>query len=274
MSKKINIFNETIHYFEEENTDNKPIVLFVHGFGDKSRTILPIKAIKKRNYVICALDMPGCGFSTSNHRPLTLEYYASVLREFILKVFHNKKINLLSHSLGSFACLKNLNMENVNNYIMLTPFNYNTGQLENGDLNINLLLPKNESQAKKSFLSLFYKPNKSILKSIDKVIESHMLKSKDNIEKFSYMIENQILNKKYLEDVVKPLYLNAVKPFHLVFTKEDKFVTEWEMKILLKDMPNIPYSIIKECGHAVFAQKPEEINEIIINIISNEINKE
>ncbi len=55
------------------------------GFKDRSKTIQPLISIKNRNYAIYALDLPGCGESSSILGEYSIEFYAEVVREFITK---------------------------------------------------------------------------------------------------------------------------------------------------------------------------------------------
>ncbi len=73
----------------------------------ESKTIQPLISIKNRNYAIYALDLPGCGESSSILGEYSIEFYAEVVREFITKVLPNKKVILMGHSMGA-CCVFNV----------------------------------------------------------------------------------------------------------------------------------------------------------------------
>nr|WP_307940527.1 hypothetical protein [Mycoplasmopsis bovis] len=68
MNSTVLIKNEKIHYIFEDTSNDIPVLLFVHGFKDRSKTIQPLISIKNRNYAIYALDLPGCGESSKHFR--------------------------------------------------------------------------------------------------------------------------------------------------------------------------------------------------------------
>ncbi|MGV2392613.1 UNVERIFIED_CONTAM: alpha/beta fold hydrolase [Campylobacter lari] len=136
MEKYLNIYNENIYFTIEDDNENKPIIFFVHGYADSSKTLYSLLKITNRNYKLAALDLPGCGKSTNNNN-ITIEYYCKIVQKVIEKEFLGKEIYLLSHSMGSIPCLVNLKMNNIKHLIMLCPLNYNLVQFEN-DFNKNI----------------------------------------------------------------------------------------------------------------------------------------
>lgn len=268
MEAFIKIKDDEIHYTYEPNPNNLPIVLFVHGYNDSSKTITPLTVIKNRNYVVYAIDLPGCGLSSALHKPITLEYYCLVLEEFIKQVFGDKHINLLSHSMGSIPCLYAYKTDQIDNFIMLTPLNYSLVHDAN-DLNKNIrqwLLPKSYEEAYDGVIHLVYEPNE-VFKAHATFLANKLFVRKDIIkENFNYLVNNEILNNTFLDKHIKPLFIES-KPFTLVYAQNDNYVTTKQINHIKPDLPQVNFVELERCGHAAIFQKSHEINNLINKLI-------
>ncbi|WP_029513840.1 alpha/beta fold hydrolase [Mycoplasmopsis primatum] len=263
MHKTIQINSEIIHYSFEDNPHNKPIFLFVHGFNDKGKTISPVLNLKNRDYVLYTIDLPGCGNSTDNHIPITLEYYGQILSEFIDKIFGKQSINLIAHSMGGVICLMNLHKSNIKQLILVSPFNYYSASNKDIQKAKGWMLAQTPEEIYDSYINLMYEPSEIYKRAIKTMIPKILAEKDKTYQKYNYLVSEQFLNQKYLDDVVKPLYLKANKPITIIYSDEDKYVTNFEITNLLKDNPRFKSYKLNECGHAFFHQKPAEINEII-----------
>ncbi|WP_027120520.1 alpha/beta fold hydrolase [Mycoplasmopsis lipofaciens] len=272
--KEIKIFNETISYLSEDIDINKPILLFVHGFSDEAARVISLYRLE-RNYNLFALDLPGCGKSSNHIKEPTLEYYSQIVSEFIKKMFGNKFIYLLSHSMGSvpslFAGLNN----NINKIIMCAPLNYYLIDDKKHYLELlNWLLPNNSEEFYESQLNLLSDYDNA--KFLEKSVKDNILKIDNEVlnlrkRKFNKIVTQQILNQEYVNKKIKPLF-DKNNCFTIVFAKQDKYVLEKEIQKIIKEQ-NCDFVEINECGHAMFYKKYKEINNIINNIINNDRSK-
>ncbi|EFF41180.1 alpha/beta fold hydrolase [Mycoplasmopsis alligatoris] len=258
---KIKLNNFEINYVLKINNDDNKIVLFLHGFGDSWKTFLSIGKINKEKINWASFDFPGCGLSSSKNN-LTLEEYSKTTEEFILKILNNyKKIVVVSHSLGAWSALKNQNY--FSNIILLSPFNYRL--IDKNQHLVELdewLLPNTYNQAQEAYLSLFNNPSEIIKKSSILYAKRQM----NSIEKFknvfSYMVKEEVLNKEWLLNNLKPLY-NSKKNIKIISGTNDKFTLIDDLK-LLRENNNIELIEISNAGHAILFEKSTSIyNEIL-----------
>ncbi|VEU75625.1 esterase/lipase [Mycoplasmopsis maculosa] len=270
MEKFIDIFDERIYFTMEDEKEDLPIFLFIHGFADRGLTISPLKQLKNRKYKIATLDLPGSGKSSLKNNA-SLEYFSKIVFKLIEKEFIDKEIYIISHSMGAIPGLFNLKVnDKVKHLFLLAPLNYNLLSIEN-DLNSDIfkwLLPENENDAFDSLFNLVFEPNQNYINGINllakKIFDSIDLRK----QKFGFLVKEQILSKNYLNNQIRKLF-DENSNFTVIFGSEDKFVSKNQMLLLKKDRPDIKFFEIKKCGHAMFYQKAEEINNIINEYLSN-----
>ncbi|WP_051590826.1 alpha/beta fold hydrolase [Mycoplasmopsis felifaucium] len=266
MYSNIKIMDENIHYFYEDNPNNLPVVLFIHGYNDSCKTVMPLIFQKNRKYVIYGLDLPGCGLSTNN-KPITLEYYNNILKEFIHRLFGDKSIILLTHSMGSVLGLNNYSLNNVTNLIMLAPLNYAlVDNVQQKEQLHKWLLPNDSNDILDSYLNLVYKPTETFKDRYKLISKDLEIKISENHNKYAFLVNNQILNINYLTESIK-LIFNQSKQYYIVYTENDKYVLPSQINKIQSEFPRNQYIELKNCGHAILYQKAYEINELINSLI-------
>ncbi|WHL49130.1 hypothetical protein HYE36_04445 [Mycoplasmopsis bovis] len=77
--------------------------------------------------------------------------------------------------------------------------------------------------------ALVYNPNPFYIKGIQAFAMQDVQNREATKKMFSYIVDNQFFNTSYLDNVLKPLYHSAKKPYTLIYAKNDQFTTEAEM---------------------------------------------
>lgn len=267
MENTIKILDEEIHYIYEENPNSLPIVLFVHGYNDNCKTIQPLKLLANRNYVIYALDLPGCGLSSCN-KEISLVYYGQILNEFIKKVFKGKRINLMSHSMGSVPCLFNYKIDLIDKFIMIAPLNFSLvgTDIERYNRLLKWLLPNTLEDCYDSLINLVHNPSEAYLRNAKFIANRLFLKISETHKKFNNLIKDEILNSNFLQSKIKKLFVKS-NPFYLISANKDQYVSPSQIDDVVKESKVIQSFQLNDCGHAVFYQKATEINNLINELI-------
>lgn len=257
VSKKIQVENEEIFYFLEEN--NRPKVLFLHGFNSSHNFIFQLRKNKNRNYDIVSFDFPGCGQSSNNDK-ISVENYQKIAVSFI-KTLNLKVQIVVGHSLGAASALYVLNEKLAKKAILVAPLNPYIFELnlmeEMKKLGI-WLLPRNLQEAKESLENLVF-DNKFGFKNNLAKNAINFFKTVEKKELiFSYIVFKQILNLNWHKNVLLPLY-DQKNDYYLVGGANDKFVS---IKSVEKISLVFGKKMIKleETGHAVFFERSEEVN--------------
>ncbi len=91
------------------------------------------------------------------------------------------------------------------------------------------MLPESIEDAIESYKALVYNPNPFYIKGIQAFAMQDVQNREATKKMFSHIVDNQFFNTSYLNNVLKPLYHSAKKPYTLIYAKNDQFTTEAEM---------------------------------------------
>ncbi len=90
------IKSKRIHYFRIGN--GKPI-LFVHGWGGSTASLLPLAKLISKNHTVIGIDLPGFGKSSLPNPNWGVAEYAKLIMQFMDKTGFNK-FHYFGHSFG------------------------------------------------------------------------------------------------------------------------------------------------------------------------------
>lgn len=102
--KTMDIDGELISYIEENN--DKPKILFLHGFASSSEAAQQVYNLTNRSYGIIALDFPGCGHSSAKRYKY---WILSIYCKRFVEELNLKDFIVIGHSLGGASALHLLN---------------------------------------------------------------------------------------------------------------------------------------------------------------------
>ncbi|MEE3928249.1 alpha/beta fold hydrolase [Mycoplasmopsis ciconiae] len=261
-----------INYIYEDQFDNRPLVLFLHGFDDSLRTFT--RLFNAKEYRSAAIDFPGCSKSISHKSDIKIEDFQHVALSFVDTVLKDEKqIYLVSHSLGSASalyCLKN--SLKVKHAILLSPFNF---LLVDSFLNYeNLkkwLLPNNLEEAKESYINLFYKIPQASQNNLEKIASNILNRQPLRRKYFAKMVNEEILNEFYLHSYIREFFNQ--NRYTIITGLNDNYVTLDSLENIQQNYFDIPIVCIPNAGHALVYEAEDIVKNSIIKII-NDTNKD
>lgn len=260
----IEILGETIFYLEENN--NKPKVLFLHGFNSSSNFANEVYKLQNRNYDIIAIDFPGCGNSSANN-VIKIEFYQQIAEEFV-KAKKLTDFIVVGHSLGGASALHLVNKELAKYALLAAPINYNIfiGNIKKSQEKLkSWLLPTNIQEAKDSSEHLVYESKRNYKQNIEAISKAFLRITNLKRNMFYNLVIKQMVNPIYLKTQIKELY-KEISPYEFITGDKDFFVPHKSIEAIAKAQ-NKKITLIKNCGHALFFEKPEEINQKIEEIL-------
>lgn len=257
--------NMKIYY--KEYGRGEPIV-FLSGVAMSTNSWSPfIKSVTK-NYKMIVVDLMDQGKTQGFEDDYTIETQADVLKEFLNNI-NVLKVHLVGMSYGgkvalTFA-LKYMDMVNslslVNTDGYTTKYNQELARswvlaaaTLNGELFSSVLLP--------SMYSISYYEN-NFEKMKEK--ENYFIKilSKDWYERFYRII---LSSKSYnIQDKIHEINV----PTLIITSDEDKTIPKKSQEIVHQKIRNSKWIIIKDTGHAIMYEKPQEFIEDVLNFIEN-----
>ncbi|OYD26483.1 pimeloyl-ACP methyl ester carboxylesterase [Mycoplasma testudineum] len=263
MFKQLETKNWIINFFEEES--NKPKILFSHGFGANAKTIFSLNT-QDRNYSIVSVDYPGLGKTKSkfHHEEVELKDYQTFLIEF-LEAYSEKIDLIVAHSLGTLGALSALDKKLTKKVVLFSPYNYYLDTDTDLELIKHYLIPSDFETAANSLRDLSVKNDDAYEKSV-----KYFAKLAVEVYPIKYKVMGDFVEKMfqhdYLNNVVKPLYLNNASNIVIVSGVEDKY-TKMEVLEKISSETNIPLTKIKNAGHAIFFDQPYQTNKVIVKEI-------
>ncbi len=96
--RTVAVFGQTIHYWD---VGAGPVVVLVHGLGDRKESWLPVIPGLSRQYRVLALDQIGFGKSAKPLLDYSIQTYVDFLNEF-LRDLNVSRATLVGESLGGW----------------------------------------------------------------------------------------------------------------------------------------------------------------------------
>ena len=226
-------------------------MVFLHGWGLSSKIFKPIIYLLKNDYKIYALDLPGFG-NAPIEKPMVLKDYAETVHDFLEKNKIEKPI-IIGHSFGGAVAIKLaiLHPESVSKIVLVCASAIRQPHRKMVLIKkaADLLKPLFPEKLRKFVLKLLKLDQTDYAK-----IESPELK-----ETFKNIIGEDL----------KP-YLPSIKSPALVIWGEKDTVTPLsEGKLIAETIPDAKFAIVKNAGHFLFLEKPEEFIKLIKEFASS-----
>jgi pimeloyl-ACP methyl ester carboxylesterase len=276
--KSIEIKNNIlISYFDEGKGDN--VLLFIHGLGSYAPAWIKNIPVLKNHFRCIAIDLPGYGKSAAGVYPGTMSFYSEVINNFLIEL-GLKKITIVGHSMGGFLAVAYAITypDAVEKLILIAP-----ACIEN-------FTEKESIWIKDNFTVQYY--SNPAAKVIRQSYNGNFYKMPADAE---FMIEDRLSMTKsdnylfYCQNVINSLYgvLNSSSslefdkikiPSLFLWGNNDRLIPHpfIHPRLTIKNIAadaakSLPLSktiMINECGHFIPFEKPEVVNESIINFFS------
>lgn len=273
MENEVAIINGNEIYYEYYlHEQPKETIVLLHGFLSSSFSFRKLTPLLVKEFNVISIDLPPFGKSgTSSSYTYSYENHARTILQ-LCKKFNLDKFTLIGHSMGGQIALNValLRPDLVDGCVLLC----SSGYLErsNRRLIFSSYLP---------FFHLFVKRHleKSGLKeNLQRVVYDHT-KIDEEMEKgyLDPFLENQIFHglKKMIRDREGDLPIQSLHnintPCLLIWGEQDKVVPLQIGKKLHKDLKNSKLVVLKETGHLVPEERPEEVLKYIKEFISGGI---
>jgi 2-succinyl-6-hydroxy-2,4-cyclohexadiene-1-carboxylate synthase len=258
--------------FSLDNTN--PILFFLHGFANDSRDWNEVISLLPKSYNWITIDLPGFGNSCTPKETYfyTTEFMVNLIDELV-KYLNIDKINLVGYSMGGRIALSYASKHNDNLSSLI---------LESSSPGLKTKLER-QLRTKSDLELAEFIQNNSIddfaiyWKNLPLFSSQKKLSEEKKEILFNRMIE---LNKDGLIESLKGFSLgimpdlwNYLSEFHvktLLITGEldDKYLSiNKEMNQLL---PNSKLKIVKNTGHNIHLEKPEEFVNLLSSFLQNQ----
>jgi len=226
-------------------TDNKKLLVFIHGWGVSSKIFEPLFYYLKNNFNIHTLDLPGFG-KTPIEKAMTLKDYA----DFVYKFLEDNKIEkpiVIGHSFGGAVATKLalLYPDNISKLILVDASAIRRPRRK------MILLEKIMPILKPIIVGKLKQIIIKLLK-FDKT-DYAQIKSRELKETFKNVIKENL----------QPYLFEIKSPTLIIWGEKDKITPLADGQLIAKTIPGAKFAVIKNAGHFVFLEKPEEFVKLI-----------
>ncbi|NRD24520.1 alpha/beta hydrolase [Winogradskyella litoriviva] len=268
-----------ISYVTEGN--GKKTLLFVHGLSSNSDAWSKNIETLSKDYTCIALDLPGYGKSSKPMADYTPSFFTEALLQFIEKL-ELKNITLIGHSMGGQASIKFASNypDMIEKLILVAPAGLEQFSEANATFMKSYFTPESvantlDVQIEKNYALNFYKQPEDVSKMVN---DRKMIKEASDFKAHCQAIVNSISG--MLDEPVFNDLESIKSPTLVIFGDKDalipnryfnpKLTVENIGEIAAEHIKTVKVEYIKDAGHFVQYEKPQEVNALIEQFVNAE----
>ena len=252
--------------YRESGKEKDRHILFIHGLGSSSDRWLGIPDALSENFHTIALDLPGFGESS---KPVTMNYTIQNFRENIVDFINKLGINdgktsIVGHSLGGYIAAE-VTIENKNLVERLVLID-SSGMLKKPtpllEEYLQVAMDPTADKVRKVFEQMVADPARIPSKLVDGFI------ARINSPNAKYAFKSTLQNSANTQIGLERLELIEDIPTLIIWGIKDKVIPTNHSEFFKEAIKNSRIEIIQDAGHAPFAEKPDQVCEILRNFLT------
>jgi len=252
-----------IRYLESGKGNDRHI-LFIHGLGSSADRWLGIPDALSANFHTVALDLPGFGKSD---KPTTMDYTIENFRKTIvdfINTINDGKTSIVGHSLGGYIAAEVTiqNNSQVESLVLID----SSGMLKKPTPLLEEYLKAAMNPTKDKVRKVFEQMVADPARIPSKLVEGFI--SRINLPNAKYAFKSTLQNSANTQIGLGQLKLIENIPTLILWGAEDKVIPTEHSRLFKEAISNSQIKIIQDAGHAPFAEKPDQVCEILRNFLT------
>ena len=261
VDRNVTINGSNIRYREfGESSGTSKHLLFLHGLGSSSDRWIDIPEAFSRRYHAVAVDLIGFGGSDMPH----LNYTINAFREFVLDFMSSIQIDdgkttILGHSLGGYIAAE-IAIENrsmVDSLVLID----SSGMLDKPTPLLNEYLEAAISASHEKVMKVFEQLVAQSWRVIPILVDVFI--NRINRPGAKHAFESAFLNSTNTQIGLDRLKGIRDVPTLIVWGENDNLIPIEHSKLFEQTIKNSSLEIVKDAGHAPYAEKPAIVSEIL-----------
>jgi len=248
-----------IRYLEAGRPNNRHI-LFIHGLGSAADRWLNIPDTLSEDFHTIALDLPGFGKSDKPTINYTIENFRKTIIHFIDSLKINKT-SIVGHSLGGYIAAEVAIQSNQVESLILID---SSGMLKEPtpllEEYLKVAMNPTKDKVRKVLEQMVADPKRVPAKLVETFI------SRINLPNAKYAFKSTLENSANTQIGLDRLKLIEI-PTLILWGIQDKVIPIQHSKIFKEAIKNSKIEIIQDAGHTPFAEKPDQVSEILYNFL-------
>jgi pimeloyl-ACP methyl ester carboxylesterase len=252
-------------------------LILIHGMSSSLEIFEKSLPVLSKHMRVLALDLLGFGQSDKPHTEnYTLEFYANLIREFILNTdCHgpDKQVVVLGHSMGGkYALTLSLNYPELVQKVVLSN--------SDGFIHVPHVIRAASFWGIRHVLHKMISRRNFVENAMKKVYHDPSHITKDHLELNLKMARDKqifrtimLLNKNFKKlDLKRTGYRDRLpelqKPVLIIWGQQDQFLSPKSAHLAEREIQNSELHIIPNCGHAPMVEKSDIFTKLIIDFVS------
>ncbi len=274
---KKNLLDGNIQLAYVDEGSGEQTILFIHGLGSYIPAWRRNISVLKNNFRCIAVDLPGYGKSSKNIHSGEMNFYSSVLKDFITRL-KLKKVTIAGHSMGGQIAINTalLYPETVYKLILIAPagfeeFSADEIKWSKRTYSAEYFASTTPKQIELNVRANFYKmPADAKFMITDRIA----VRDSDEFKNYCNVVSNSLCG---MFDNPVSERLRLIKQSTLVvFGLNDKFIpnrlfhkttTEAIARKGTEKIYDSKLVLIPRCGHFIPYEKPDEFNKEVLNFM-------
>jgi len=260
----VNLNGLKVRYLESGKGKNRHI-LFIHGLGSAADRWMKIPDELSSDFHSVAIDLPGFGESD---KPANLNYTIDQFSQFIISFqkkisIHDGETSLIGHSLGGYIASE-VAIQNQNQVKQLVLID-SSGMLEQPtpilEEYLNAAMNPSKNNVRKAFEKMVADPSRIPTQLVDGFIR------RINMPNAKHAFKSTLANSAKTQIGIDRLRQINNIPTLILWGVHDKVIPLEHSKFFKEAIENSRLEIIDDAGHAPFAEKPDQVCEILRNFL-------
>jgi 2-hydroxy-6-oxonona-2,4-dienedioate hydrolase len=261
--KLIEVNGYTVRYLRYANlkaTPKKGTLVLLHGIGASADRWLCVAPTLSRYYQLIIPDIVGFGYSDKPTIGYTMDFFVKFFEDFLRKL-EVARLSIIGTSFGGYLATEFTirNLEKVDKLILAAPAGAMRTSTRVLDQYIMAALYPTYENASRAFRDMAYEPGGVS----EETIRDFMNRMRLPNAKYAFM--STLLAIRDSKDLSGRLSKISV-PTLLIWGANDRMIPLTYSREYTK-IPNSQLTIIDNCGHTPFVEKPAEFNNIVLNFL-------
>lgn len=274
-TKSVMVKNINVAYIDQGTGDQ--VLLLIHGLGSNAKGWIRNIPVLAKNYRVIALDLPGYGKSDKGYYDYSMEFYAQVLKGFLLELNINKAV-FVGHSMGGQIAITSAlkNPEIVEKLVLISPAGFERFTEGEGDWMIGAVTEEfvHDTPIRNIDMNVhsnFYQmPEDAGFMTTDRIA----VRQADDFSDYCYSVSRNVaamINGPVWADLDK-----IKQPTLMLFGENDGLIpnpylhggyTRDVAEIGKNSIPNSQLILLHDCGHFVQFEQAEQANKAILDFV-------
>jgi len=260
----INLDELKVRYLES-GKGKKRHILFIHGLGSAADRWMKIPDALSTDFHSIAIDLPGFGESD---KPAKIDYTIDQFRRFIISFLkkisiHNDQIILIGHSLGGYIASE-IAIQNQNHVRQLVLID-SSGMLDQRtpilEEYFEAAMNPTKDNVRKAFEKMVADPSRIPSQLVDGFIR------RINMPNAKHAFESTLTNSTTTQIGLNRLRQISNIPTLILWGVHDKVIPLEHSKFFKDTISGSRLEVIDDAGHAPFAEKPNQVYELLRNFL-------